>query len=362
MLKENVTIVIPTYERQIVNRAVNYYVKWDVPLIVCDSSAKPLHVNVSDNLVYLHTPEKSFSQKLYAALCLVSTPYCCIASDDDFLSYSGIKRGVDFLENNLDYVSVQGHYIEFTKHANDVHYNVRYGTNIGYCNVSASPSERIITAFNPYVQHFYSLHRTPVLKQSLNLARNLKSLIHAELSTALVGMIYGKHRILPFFWMARDNFRHMSYTNNNTGDNNSSVIWGANGWKSYLLSSEAKYHKELFAREFSQVTGEKIEIGNQVFERAFGAFISGLADDPKTQLSWKDVLKKLIPKVVLEWRRAILDSPVKRQKQSMHIYQNTPGFPWTDVYANADWQNMKSVIMSFPYITSQINDNKGFQG
>jgi len=119
------------------------------------------------------------------------------------------------------------------------------------------------------------------------------------------------------------------------------------GWKSYLFSSEAKFHKILFAKEYSEITGKSLQTGTDVFEQAFSAWLRFLSDKPKTQLSWKDVLKKIIPELVLEGRQKIVDSPVKLQNKSMHIYQNTPGFPWTDIHANADWQKMKAAILNF---------------
>ncbi len=355
-MKEKITIVIPTHKRSIVNRALSYYGKWDVRLIVCDSSSSPLKLKSSNNILYLHTPEKGFSQKMSAALGFVKTPFCCISADDDFLSHSGMQGGIEFLEENQDYVSVQGRYIEFTKSGNNVYYTTRYANEIGHHNNSDIPSERIISAFNPYVQYFYSLHRTSVLQKSFDLASHLKSLIHAELSPSLVGMIYGKHKILPLFWMARDRYQYTPYSSDSSGGNNSSVIsgtWNNDGWKLYLLSDEAKYHKELFAKEFSEVTGESIDVGNEVFEQAFEAFLDGIADSSKVQLSWKDTLSKMIPNVLLEWRRTILYSPLKRQNQSINTYRKTPGFPWSDVHADADWQNMKSVIVKFDFSPNQ---------
>ena len=349
-MKEKLTIVIPSHKRLIINRALSYYDKWDVQLIVCDSSPSPLKLNSSNNILYLHTPEKGFSQKISAALDFVKTPYCCISADDDFLSHSGIRGGVEFLDNNPDYVSAQGHYIEFTKSAKDVYYTTLYGKNIGHHIDSDIPGERIIDAFNPYAQHFYSLHRTPVLQKSLDFASHLKSLIHAELSTALIGMIYGKHKMLPLFWMARDSYQHTTYTPNNIGTNHTAVIFTINEWKSYLLSQEAQHNKELFAKEFSLATGDAIEVGNVVFDQAFEAFLDNKADSSKAKLTWKDALSKIIPNVLLEWRRGIIYSPAKLQNQTIKDFEKIPGFPWADDNANADWKNMKSVIIDFQEI------------
>ena len=61
------------------------------------------------------------------------------------------------------------------------------------------------------------------------------------------------------------------------------------------------------------------------------------------------------PNVLLEWRRTILYSPLKRQNQSINTYRKTPGFPWSDVHADADWQNMKSVIVKFDFSPNQFH-------
>ena len=114
MLNEQLTIIIPTHERHsLLLRAIDYYTNLNVHVIIVDSSVNKLKRILTSKFQYIHMPCEDFGSKIYHVLSQVTTKYSCLSADDDFLSESGLIKGIDFLEENDDYVSVQGRYINF---------------------------------------------------------------------------------------------------------------------------------------------------------------------------------------------------------------------------------------------------------
>ena len=88
-MKEKLTIIIATHNRPaLIARALDYYMKWNCTIFVCDSSCdRPKFVD-SPKIQVLHTPELLYNQKIHEALKKVITPYVCMSADDDFLAES----------------------------------------------------------------------------------------------------------------------------------------------------------------------------------------------------------------------------------------------------------------------------------
>ena len=64
------------------------------------------------NFRYIKYPKdqtySDYFAKLSDSINKVETKYIILADDDDFLSFQGIKKSVEFLENNNDYVTCRG--------------------------------------------------------------------------------------------------------------------------------------------------------------------------------------------------------------------------------------------------------------
>jgi glycosyltransferase domain-containing protein len=108
------TIIIPTLERHfLLHRSIDYYKKFDCKILIADSSIKKMNYVFPDNVVYWHLPGISFAKKLLLVAETITTPYVCISADDDYLLESSLRTGALFLNDNLDFVSVQGKYLKF---------------------------------------------------------------------------------------------------------------------------------------------------------------------------------------------------------------------------------------------------------
>ena len=147
-MREKITVIIPSHERhQLLQRAIDYYSELDLFVLIVDSSELFLNVKLPENITYLHLPGSLFGDKIYSGLCNAITTYSCLCADDDFLAESGLKAGEKFLEENLDYVSVQGHYIQFDPSFPKEQNNPLYHRDmIGYINDSDLIKNRTLDA------------------------------------------------------------------------------------------------------------------------------------------------------------------------------------------------------------------------
>ena len=205
---DKITIIIPTENRHfLLDRSINYYSQFkNIHLIICDSSFDK-YIFEKKNIIYLHNPNATFSAKLLFALELVTTKYVVFCADDDFLVEESIYKAQNFLNENTNYVSVQGQYIMFSLDYKIVTFHPLYN-NLQYNIEDSLPCNRVVRSMRPYMHQFYSLFRTDVLLQCMKVANKSIYISNVELSVNLVGMLFGKHKTMPIFWMARDANRY----------------------------------------------------------------------------------------------------------------------------------------------------------
>ena len=79
-----------------------------------------------DNVKYRHLPELSFAKKILEIAEDVTTPYVCMSADDDYFIESSLQAGASFLDENLDFVSVQGRYLQLELIEGQVVFSPRY--------------------------------------------------------------------------------------------------------------------------------------------------------------------------------------------------------------------------------------------
>lgn len=318
-----VTIVLPTNNRQLlIKRAIAFYKNWDCRFIICDSSADRLEETFDENIEYIHCPGISLPKKLSESLTKVETPYVCICADDDFLSQTGILQGVKFLSSNKDYVSVQGAYTQFHWVSDDIRCYPLYedlpGTDIN----SESAADRVVKSAKTGMHQVYSLHLTQVLQASLDLYKEIKYIPGLEYCTSLVGMFYGKHKILPFFWMARDSGRYTLY--NNSHDNKSSNDLNLSNLLAFLSSDSGVKFKNEFAELFHKISKGSVNEGIKLFEQAFSILtekISAKAGE-KIKSNSLTFLKMTIPRGLRKWKSKQYDMPGYLGRR--FLFKNSP--------------------------------------
>ena len=347
-MKEEVTIVIPSHKRHhLLLRAIDYYSELDFLILIVDSSKVFLNVKLPWNITYVHLPGSFFGDKIYSGLCKVSTPYSCLCADDDFLAENGLKVGKEFLEENLDYVSVQGHYIQFDPLHPEEKYTPLYIAMHGFRNDSDIIKDRVLNVSTPNV---YALHRTIVLKKAIQITLNQTNVTVVEPSIPMVAMCYGKHFVLPVFWAARDVVRYSKYLDEN-GDTYSdreghleidklnNVV---SDLKDYLISPEGNKLRNNFVETVSDIVPDRRE-AEDLFDSVFIKLIS--LRKQKKGVSFikklKNVTKLFLPNVVVRKIQFYNYNKLRLAQKSVS------GYPWSGDIAMKDWKSMTRVILKF---------------
>ncbi len=217
-MKDNLTIIIPTYNRgQLLYRSLSYYSKWNCRILVADSS-DIINTGIIDfkNCEYLYLKDYQFSNKIEYCLKLVKTRFVCISCDDDFFSYNGMINAINFLQINTDYVAVHGRYSQF-RLENNVVYSYKQLPNKDISINDEKALNRIfdsaLIGFNPISM----LYKKDILSYSLKICSDLPEMIEYTLN--IVPLIYGKRAMLPVFWMARDVGKFTDYSIFKYGEN-----------------------------------------------------------------------------------------------------------------------------------------------
>jgi hypothetical protein len=149
----------------------------------------------------------NFAQKILLAAKTITTPFICLSADDDYLLESSLRTGANFLNDNLDFVSLQGKYLHFELLDDKVVFSPKYGPESSYYSITNEDIySRVVRAYNPYMHQIYSLHRKDAFISSFRAVSDISesSLGMIEFLTSIIPMCYGKHKVLPLLWMARD--------------------------------------------------------------------------------------------------------------------------------------------------------------
>ena len=211
------TVIIYTFNRHdLLLRAIDYYQHFDCDIFIADSSDSKLSYKFPDNIIYEHFPKSGAvpAEKIYKAAKNITTPYVNLVADDDFLVESSLKSAAYFLDDNPDYVSVQGKYYKFELIENQVTFSPRYDLgSTHYAVESEDRLSRLARAYNPYFHQIYSVHRTDVFAKAWKFdysactTGSYNDFALGEFLVQLVPMCHGKHKVLPILWMVRDYYQ-----------------------------------------------------------------------------------------------------------------------------------------------------------
>ncbi|MFX0025176.1 MAG: TIGR00180 family glycosyltransferase [Candidatus Hermodarchaeota archaeon] len=201
---EKVTLIIPTHNRHhYLTRILDYFSDINLKIFVADSSSRkyPNYKNYKIN--YFHYPNYTFFEKLSEITQKIETTYALLCADDDFIIPTSIEKCINFLENNKDYSSAQGYYVQIVNENGKINFKPIYTYCKKYIIDANTPEERIIQNMSLYMHLFYSVHRSEYLIQVFSLPP-IKNLSLIEIAIAMISLINGKHKMLPIFYCARE--------------------------------------------------------------------------------------------------------------------------------------------------------------
>jgi glycosyltransferase domain-containing protein len=331
-LKDNLTIIIPTFNRsQLLQRALFYYSKWDCRILIADSSdLVDTSINNFKNCEYVYLRNYSFSNKIEFCLNLVETKFVCISCDDDFFSYNGMKFAIDFLQRKTDFIAVHGRYSQF-RFENNVVYSYKQLPINDISIIDENFSSRLINSASLGFNPISMLYRRDVLVTALNACSDFSELIEYTLN--IVPLLYGKRAMLPIFWMARDVGRYTDYSSLNYGNN----IEERHNYKLLLrnkiLNSQIgkKYFNNLLILLNSRHNNvvDNILLLEKIFFEIYFPIQIVEKSEPIFYILINKYIKKILPKFVLFYYRSII---------------NNKSFS-NEILENNDWEIIRNNIL-----------------
>ncbi|HBJ82272.1 MAG TPA: hypothetical protein DDZ88_00020 [Verrucomicrobiales bacterium] len=210
---QDLTLIIPTHRRHpYLARALDFYRGWRLQIIVTDSSEETFREVFSRQVHYLHRPGVSFAKKLKEVIEMVRTPFVLLAADDDFISPVGVDRAIRYLQTHPECACAQGWHSAFSRiRPNRIKWLSIHLFVKKHAVDSRDPVSRVLFQSELYMNNFYALHRTPVLKDYFcrvcnELPENLLACRPdlLEIGQALTTVAWGHHVVLPGLWIARE--------------------------------------------------------------------------------------------------------------------------------------------------------------
>jgi glycosyltransferase domain-containing protein len=164
---KKLTIIIPTNNRpEFIRRSVRYWNNYNFPIIIADGSSnsqkKWMDLNANKNIEYFHK-KIPFPKRLSIAAKLIKTKYTILLCDDEFYAVDSLKKCVNFLELNNDFVAVNGRAIGFKKFNNELVFYDIYPKWAGRKRLETDLKKRMIS----HMQDYANTLGVSVIKSSL---------------------------------------------------------------------------------------------------------------------------------------------------------------------------------------------------
>lgn len=348
------SIIIPTHNRpKLLLRAIKYYeenIFKDFKIIIVDSSNKKFKYHFKKNFIYTHLKNKKFCSKILIAIKKSKTKFTIMCNDDDFISCSGLKKGISFLKKNKKYSAFQGEFISFRKleKLNLIIFIEAYFDTLKY-NLNFNQKKKIERINLIYLNrpHWYNaLHYRSNLEKSFSIAEKGSNQHFSEIMIPLIIGSKGYVKTSNLFWYAKDSNVYKSME-----------IVAQNRQIKMLkdILNEKKIIRRLinqfFKSEFKKSYKRNIIKYNNIITNYFKKYLLESKknfDEPKL-LRIKTKLRKITPLRIKNFLRVIINL-IKNHSLENSCKSKTYG-PIKNPY---DWNLMKKHI----YYFDKIHDYK----
>lgn len=273
---DKVTIIIPTFNRYpYLLRLLNYYRSYNFPMriLILDSSTDLLEQDkfqdlLSNSKICYQKINSDFVTRVLRGLKDIPTPYSVFCSDDDFVVPNGIKKSVDFLENNPDFTVAHGRYISFwLQDSKDNKQQFLWMPGYPFFSITFPGSkQRLIYHFLHYSPTFYGTHRSDFLRLIFEEAKDFTdSNRFGELLLSMLTLIYGKMKCLDVFYAARQNLA------NSVGKKSKKLI---DFIKDGTYSDRYGKFRDCLGKHLSNKAELDIEEAKKVIDNAMSVYLS----------------------------------------------------------------------------------------
>ncbi|MFN7562075.1 MAG: TIGR00180 family glycosyltransferase [Prosthecobacter sp.] len=207
-----ITLVIPTHNRHSrLERSLSYYGRWNIKILVLDSTSVPYAKGIPGLVNYLHLPTLTFAEKASHAMSLVDTPYVLFSADDDFISVKGVLGALAYMRSNPGCASAQGWHAGFVIKNRMPCWSAGHLFAKSYRVKGENAAQRLAQQSTLYMNNFYALQRTAAAKDCF--CRVLPAIPKEvfirrpdliEMGQAFCSVVWGDHVVLPMFWIGRE--------------------------------------------------------------------------------------------------------------------------------------------------------------
>jgi len=304
--KINCTVVIPTYNRPAyLKRILSYYHKYgkNLPVLIADSSSednKTLNRGTVNSFTgafftYLdkYGPSTDPWDKVHDAFQQVSTEYCVLCADDDFITPSGIQEAAAFLDINPNFNIAHGHYLGFQL-------EIVPGSEPKFCWYKRyvyqsinhpEPQDRLsylLSNASAAVPTMHAVFRTNLQKMIYaEVVRSTSDSRFAEILYESLVIIYGKIKYLEILYEARDNTSSHTVT-----DSLPDFVKEGSYNKKYLKFSNS------LANHLSKQSGIGLAESQKIVDTAVSVYMEKKYFPKTDKIATMSTMSKIIQKVV----------------------------------------------------------------
>ena len=329
----DLSIIIPTYNRpRYLNRILSYYSNSDINcrIIIADSSIKENKVqnqkivksHKNMNVLYLNDFESDITpmEKIFRSIQMVNETYCVFCADDDFITPNAIKKCVDFLEKNPEYACAHGDYVGFKLYNEKNTFLWKKGYLYQKSITDSDPKLRLRTHMSNYMQTFYSVHKTDILKKSLEEGNKYTNdLRFAELLPSMLTLIYGKMKKLDVLYGVRESIPY-------SGGATASTILSFTEEGSYkekyekfrtCLAKHLSKKAEIDVNEAETVIDKSWQnfLNSRIFKKSYSKSISTRMNRTLTSFN----LPKWLDNIIREYYNKTILKPIKNNQWNITI-------------------------------------------
>ena len=329
-------------------RCIKYYEE-DVflknKIIILDSSKKKFKYNFKKNFLYLNAKNKSFNSKILFGIKKSKTKYVILSNDDDFISSYGLNKGINFLNKNKKYSSIQGEFIFFRNldFLNITTFVEAYFDTLKY-NLNFRQNFSIDRVKNIYLKrpHWYNaLHHKKNLEISYSIANKGNDLHFSELIIPLVIGFKGYVKTGNFFWYAKDSnvYKNLAIVEQKKRKNMLNEI----------LSNNSPIKKEInkFILKSSGKNIKNLSKFNYIIKVFFSRYLLDAKHNSKLSIikKFKNLLHLFLPILIKNLLRVVINY-IKNNSFENSSYKKKYG-PTNNNMSIRDWQLIKKHIKDF---------------
>jgi glycosyltransferase domain-containing protein len=168
-------LIIPCNRTEFLDNISKFYSSTKIKVKIVHNLSKDFQNNFSSNIEFIFIDKENPFMRVIDSLKKINEKYCMLFSDDDFVFEDTIKRSINFLEANADFVTSQGMLCNFDyKDLQRCNFNNLDFSIINRETDSKFKNIRLWQSFTTrYVDRIYSITKTEILLDILKSAEPL---------------------------------------------------------------------------------------------------------------------------------------------------------------------------------------------